>query len=156
MDETGEQVRRYLDNLIVRQNYPSRVLVNLDKQIPGEDNWPYYVYAKVIDVEELYYGKYLDSSREDNKEIRVANELFVNVELFNKKTVGLHIYFSGKDEFKHPIEDIKQTFFIIVDDQVNSLQAGDVVKVFIDKPTVKQAKVDEVIYPLAVLFEGRR
>lgn len=150
VSDFGEFLRKPLDlfgrsmNGLFRPDevwYPSRVMVNDKPALVGQEKWPYHFYVKVLKVDHPYYGK------EDQGSIRAINEWFLKTETFSGKEVMIHVLAARVVEgVDHPVFEDQKTFVTLSDKVESQFIEGDVIQVFINKTTFK----DAVIYPLAV------
>lgn len=153
MNNAGETARELMDvaiektyGLIDEDWRSGRVMVNDESAISGQQQWPYYFYATILDVEQPYYG---------SSERPAINEWVLYIETFSKKEIFLHALHAKEAEgVEHPVLGAGTTFGLMTENVEDQYKVGDVIKVFIDEPSIEKA-IDEAFVPLAVFVEKR-
>lgn len=150
VNDFGESVRRPFDVVIQKiskGNYPKRVVFNTEESLEEDRDWPYYFYAKVKVAGQPYY---------DEGEILAANEWFLVIEDYQGKEHVVHSFFGTSIEgIEHPVVGNNKSFAVILDME-EMFETDDIVKIYIDKADIEEAKYDEKIVPLAIFVEERK
>ena len=156
VNDLGEKIRRPVDGVVKKSQKlfgnkdeawnPSRVMVNTETTVTGDD-WPYYFFAKVKVAGQPYYG---------DMDKPIANEWVLVADALSGEEVVIHALFAPVVEgIDHPVVGQLSTFGFI--NEVETMfEVGDMVKVYIDKPSIEEAKFDDKIVPLAIFVEERQ
>ena len=153
VNDLGEKIRRPVDRVVEKSQKlfgnkdeswnPARVMVNTEPTIAGQD-WPYYFYATVKVAGQPYYG---------DMDKPITNEWVLIADTMDKEEVVIHSLFAPVVEgVDHPVVGQKNSFGL-VNEIETMFKAGDVVKVYIDKPSIEEALYDDKVVPLAIFVE---
>ena len=155
VNSVGELIRRPFDVISEQtskvingdENWkPSRIVYNNQSTVKGED-WPYYFYAKVLEAGQPYYG---------DLDYPAGNEWFLVVEDYSGEEIVVHAMFGSVVEgVDHPVVGQENSLGFLTDIE-NMFKVGDVVKIYIDKPSIKEAMYDSKIIPEAIFVEARQ